>query len=200
MIVNDRYIFVHTPKTGGQSITQALGGRTQRLSLHTPLRCIEKGNRFAFGFVRNPWSRMVSLYRFMSQKTVLKIDDYDQPGMVAMGFKAWVMEEQFFMEQDKSPWPCLTENWTGDGGSELLPMQRRPQLWWLDGCDFIGFYEEMRGGFNIALHEIGLDPRPLPHINATQGGDWRAEYDDESRAFIAKHFAPDIDRFGYMFE
>lgn len=180
MIVTDRWIFVHVPKAAGSSITQAFG-RKSDLPTHTPLFQVEKGERFAFGFVRNPWARMVSLYRFMCQKTWYPRDAFDQQAMRAQGFKSWLMDGHFIMAEE----------------TETVPMQRRPQMYWLDGCDYIGRVEDMPHSFHEACRLGGLGERSLPHINRTSGGDWRAEYDNDTAEFVAHWFAPDIERFGY---
>lgn len=202
MIVTPKWVFVHVPKSAGTSATQALGGKTQGISTHTPLRCVDKGDRYAFGFVRNPWARMVSLYRFMCQKPFKRTDNFDQQMIRAMGFKRWLIEDSFIMQEDDhpegEPWVMKT-HWRGDGGLPLPPMQRRPQMWWLEGCDYIGRVEDFPHSWNEALERGGIKPRNLNRINTTKGGDWRAEYDDESRAFIAEHFAPDIEFGGYDF-
>ncbi len=200
VIIGGRFIFVHVPKTGGQSVAMALGGKTQSMATHTPLRCVEKGDRFAFGFARNPWERMVSLYRFMCQKPFRNTDNFDQEMTRRIGFKRWLMEDEFFMQEDRhptgEPW-VMRENWRGDGATDLPPMQRRPQMWWLRGCDFIGRFENLPADFAKACSMAGLQSTGLPHINATTGGNWRAEYDAETRDFVAEHFAEDIEAFGF---
>lgn len=203
MISRDGLIFVHNPKAAGQTITLALGGKTPDLATHTPARCVQKGDRFAFGFTRNPWSRMASLYRFLCQKTFRRTDNFDQAAIRAMGFKRWLMDDRFIMQEDLhptgEPW-VMREHWKGEGGADLPPMQRRPQIWWLDGCDFIGRFERLTEDFRQAMRLAGLSAPALGHVNTTSGGDWRTEYDAESRAFVTEHFAPDIARFGYRFE
>lgn len=200
MILDARLIFVHVPKTGGQSVARALGGKTAGVSTHAPLRCVERGDRFAFGFVRNPWSRMVSLYRFLCQKPFRRTDNFDQARVRAVGFKVWLTEGEFLMQEDDrpegEPW-IMPAFWKGDGGASLPPMQRRPQMWWLKGCDFIGRFERLEDDFRRALRAVDRTPPALGHVNRTEGGDWRREYDDASAAFIAEHFAADIDLFGY---
>ena len=190
MIITARYIFIHVPKTGGQSISAALGARLHGgtaagYAKHAPLRDIKNGpQHFVFGFVRNPWARMVSLYRFHCQKDWKPTDAYDRAETIRLGFKGWLMTDRFYMQQDQ--------------GRDMPPMQRRPQLWWLDGADFIGRFENIEEDFARAVKLAGaVKTTPLPHINSTLGGDWRDEYDAESRAFVAEHFAPDIERFGY---
>ena len=92
MVINDNYkfIFVHVPKVAGSSLTHVLrslpgdnrfllaktkhetlqefysmhecrfSGKSQELSK-------EVSSYFRFGFVRNPWSRMYSLYRYLDE-------------------------------------------------------------------------------------------------------------------------------------
>lgn len=184
MILNDRWIFVHVPKAAGSSVTQVLGQKAD-LPTHTPLHEIEKGDRFAFGFVRNPWARMVSLYRFLCQKRWYPRDQYDQEEVRRMNFREWLMHGHFVMAEDHPG---------------AIAMQRRSQLWWLDGCDYIGRVEDFPHSFREACEVAGIEHRSLPHTNRTTGGDWRAEYDNDTAAFIAQHFARDIDRFGYRFQ
>jgi len=187
VIANSRFIFVHVPKTGGKSITAALGGVTPGVHTHTPLRVMHVTNEFTFGFARNPWARMVSLYRFMCQKEFKPTDAFDQDETRAIGFKAWLTTGSFHMKEDRE-WMT----------PDLPPMQRRPQMWWLEGCDFMGRLEDIDADWPVVTALAGIRPIPsLPHINTTSGGDWRDEYDAESREFIAEHFAPDIERFGY---
>jgi hypothetical protein len=181
VIYNDRFIFVHVPKTAGSSVTAALGNKAS-VATHTPLHEVEKGDRFAFAFVRNPWARMVSLYRFMCQKQWFPRDAFDQDAVRKMGFRNWLLTDNFVMTEDH---PGAT------------PMQRRPQVWWTEGCDYVGRVEDMPNSFHEACNLAGIGPVRLPHSNRTSGSDWREEYDGETVEFVAEHFAADIERFGY---
>ena len=176
MIVTDKWIFVHVPKNGGQSVERALGIYPKMENMHRPLFLVDKGDRQAFGFVRNPWDRMVSLFAFNQSWDVGHGD-----------FKAWLTKGRYFGDHD--------ENWPGHP-----PHQRRSQMWWLDGCDFIGRFENIDDDFLWACHAFGMVTGSLPHINDSNHDHYSIYYDDESRAFVAEHFAPEIERFGYKFE
>lgn len=173
MITNSRFIFVHNPKTGGTSITEALGGQITE-DANLPLFRVSRNGRFAFGFVRNPWSRMVSMYHWAVENH-----------FVHRSFKAWLTKMDHRMTTDR-----IT----------VLPLQRRSQMWWLHGCDFIGRFETLQADFNHAVETVGLGSRSLPHINQSDHGDWRGHYDRDTTAFVQKHFVQDIDRFGYRFD
>jgi len=186
VILADKYIFVHVPKTGGQSISRALGGKTQDIATHTPLSAVDKDNRFAFGFVRNPWDRMVSLYCFLCQKTFKVTDNFNQKEVKKAGFKKWLMQYEFYMQED-----CLREG--------LQPMQRRTQLFWLRNCDYVGMLERIENDFKIACKLASIKQETLPHVNKTERGVYQQYYDNKSREHVAKFFEPEITKFGYLF-
>jgi hypothetical protein len=200
MIVDRKrgYIFVHVPKTGGQSISKALGGKTGAIPTHTPLFSIEKGDCFAFGFIRNPWDRMVSLYSFLCQKQFKNTDNFKKEKVRGAGFKRWLMEDEFYMKEDyQLP---IGESWVVGGHGEFPPMQRRSQLWWLKGCDYIGRFESLSSGYHEVCKQIGMSNGNLSHINKTKHAHYSRFYDSETIDFIAKHFQPEIELFGYSFE
>ena len=71
MIVDDKnkFIFVHVYRTGGSSIDRSFGGNIKGLSTHTKLETIPNWeDYFSFGFVRNPWDRMVSSYMYLTAR------------------------------------------------------------------------------------------------------------------------------------
>lgn len=198
MVVTDKYIFVHVPKTGGQSVSRALGGKTKSIPTHAPLYAHNNFGTFRFGFVRNPWDRMVSLYHYLCQKTFKHTDNFRQPEVRAAGFKGWLMDHEFYMQEDYLP---AGECWVvgGRDTKSMKPMQQRPQMFWLDGCDFIGRFEGLAKDFARACKIAGIRASPLPHVNPTQHKQYREYYDNDSQAFVAYHFAEDIEKFGYQF-
>jgi hypothetical protein len=200
-VVGANYIFIHVPKSAGQSVTSRLGGISRSLPGHAPLFHIEpdiRAGRLAFGFVRNPWARLVSVYAFICAKRVGKNESVSyQRAVQEMGFDRWLTEDAFFMHQDRL-WRT----------PELAPIQRRTQMFWLDGCDFIGRVETLEQDFREVAERIGLKPswrerlgfgRAVPHRNRSSHGDYRTYYTDHAAAFVATHFAPEIERFGYRF-
>lgn len=193
MIMGNGWVFVHVPKTGGNSMARALGGHDKDIAPHAPLFVVEKGNRFAFGFVRDPWERIASFYRFLCQKNFRteyageKV--HDLKGIRSMGFKSWLMDNEYHMWRDRQ--------WRKEYPDLFPPMQRRPQMTWLKGCDFIGRYEHIERDWKKACKMAGIDVPDLPHINATTGGDSKKMHDADTIAFVAKHFAEDIETFGY---
>jgi hypothetical protein len=115
-------------------------------------------------------------------------DMHNPEAMREMGFRAWLTEDPFWLTQDKV--------W---GGRKLPPVQKRPQLWWADGCNFIGQVERLEQDFADACWLAQIrSPNRLPRLNATHGDDWRGEYDVASVEFVGYYFARDVERFGYQ--
>jgi len=192
-----KYIFVHVPKTGGQSISRALGGKTKGISTHDPFFAHKRDNLFSFGLVRNPWDRMVSLYHYLCQKNFKNSDRFDQKHVRSIGFKRWLLEDSFYMKEDDSFLRGATRGVDGDG--YLKPMQRRTQLYWLDGVDYIGCYENLLNELDSVCQHLGMKRGEIPHINKSDHKFYREYYDDEMREHVAKCFAPEIEMLGYSF-
>ena len=60
----DTWAYVHIPKTGGTTIKNLLKEVDGNLSLqnHSPITSINNEDIFTFTFVRNPFTRFMSLY------------------------------------------------------------------------------------------------------------------------------------------
>jgi hypothetical protein len=200
-VVGRNFIFIHVPKSAGQSVTARLGGLTTSLPSHAPLFHLPldvRQGRIAFGFVRNPWDRLVSVYAFVCNKRIKRNESAEYQSRIrAMGFEKWLLEDHFYIHQDRLWWSAALE-----------PIQRRSQMFWLDGCDFIGRVERLDDDFASISGQLALRPswvevfgirRNVPHRNKSRRGDYRSYYSDQSAEFVGKHFAPECERFGYEF-
>ena len=191
LFVGEQWIFVHVPKTAGTSITRTLltNPGVSRIPgrKHMPCRTLREnypGVR-CFGFVRNPWDRIVSLFSFIKDGGVKSYDFGDRQLALKRGFKAWLLEGSF-VAPERAGW----------GGR---PVQRQPQLFWLKGCSFVGRYERLQKDFDQACRLIGVPSARLPRNNTSVHPPYQELYDDETREAVAKWFAADIERWGYRF-
>ena len=209
--LSNRYIFVHIPKNAGTSILKALNDADPTLHLldrnildrHPLYREIERFflKRRVKGFselqditvfmvVRNPWIRMVSLYKHRMRKLYW----LDAHGKARNDSAAIACAERGFI-----PWLLETPH------EKDKMLTRTPQLEWGRGID-----GSMRAK-HILRHEsiqwekmtrtLGIPFKALPRENS---GSWDREayrefYDDEAREHVAKYFEEDIKRFGYRF-
>ncbi len=201
--ISHRFLFVHIPKTGGNSIQRILlpysedqivafamqDGKERfeicgRFTRHKHATLAEYHGRvppelfaglFKFCAVRNPWSRAISFY---------------------FSPRRWIM-------RGTSPY------WSRDDFLELLP-QLPPMVDYLkiDGQvhDLGGVirFEKLAEQLPEVLGRIGLeiDTGQLPHLNRSLAGDYRAyfEADQDLVALVAERYREDIAYFGYQFE
>lgn len=218
--------FVHIPKTAGTSIAQALGavkdtvefgtfGLWDALVLHPEREAIVtdvRGNfrlamlrtfpqqhlpaaalrrflgeecwekLFSFAFVRNPWDTVVSAYFFQQEYQRAgrhREMDPDLAEVVARshGFSDFV-ELYTIMRSD----------------STAMIADERDR----DIVSYVGRYESIDSDFAEICRRIGVKAE-LPHLNASLHANYRQYYDEKTKAIVARHFARDIERFGYQF-
>jgi hypothetical protein len=174
VVIGGHFVFVHVPKTGGISITAALGGRATDVSLHRPLHALDLNGRKAFGFVRNPWDWRVSNYC------------YQRENPTPEGFREWLLRGTDYLGDDYRKRP-------------VQPIQRRSQMYWLYGCDRIGRFENIKADFADICRELGIAAEPLPHLNKTARPHYTEFYDAETLDFMRCHGSTVIDLFGYRY-
>jgi len=192
----DKFIFVHVPKTGGTSMHIAfkdhysVADRTdpEPEEHHAPLWEILNNNSFAegieeyytFGFVRNPWDRLVSgFHDFQQQRAQLS----------GIEFK------DFAINMAK-----------GEGRyHELIrDVHFRPQHTFLDcvekTIDFVGRYEDLINSFKYVMNELNLPPLTLYKHRTSSHPPYQQLYDQYTIDVVADLFKEDIKTFGYEYE
>lgn len=181
------FIFIHINKTGGTSVAEAIGlPEKQHLTVQEVIEQVGRAAwdaSYTFAFVRNPWDRVVSHYKYRVQTRQTGL------GSSPLDFSTW-LARTYGAEQD----PFYYDK----------PRMFQPQLEWLKddrgalSIDRIGRFESLVEDFDEIRMVLGLE-RPLKHLNPTAPSDYRAFYDDTSRKTVARWFADDIDAFDYSF-
>lgn len=189
--------FIHVPKTAGVSITivvyKHIDGITQVQKVrdknnlprngwsdnhYTYQQVIEtfdklnipyKKDMVFFGLIRNPWDRMVSLYKHRLRKQ--KYNTPEDSALLAQGFEVWLLNTQH--RADKY-------------------LTRFPQLKWFEGCKNKRLlkFEDLNDE-NIS-QLIGHSVK-LPKQNVGSGhNEYNSFHTSITKDFIAEHFLPDI--------
>ena len=219
-------LFVHIPKTGGQSIEQFfmnllhLDWDKDRTTLHlqrnddttqgteklahlSAAEYVDYGyvsrqefsEFFKFSFVRNPWSRILSEYRYRNYFHHLSFRDFVLNKMPKPG---WDDKYRHVMPQ-----------------YDMLYDQQGNLM-----VDFVGRFETLQQDFDRVCEHLEITDSLLPHRNRSDkksrdlkrkirnylfmnGENQRrgvAEfYDDETRAAVAEYYRRDITTFGFEF-
>jgi hypothetical protein len=201
MIVNHqhRYIFISVPKTGSISTQVSLGfahdipepdlyhqGIATVLANHP--QCLDY---FKFAFVRNPWARLLSLYKDFTLKRVNQYSalvKHDQPL-----FGEFRDFEDFCLRVKESPW------WNDiflRSQHRLLSVDGNPHI-----MDFVGRFESLQTDFDEVCKRLNLGPVPLLKMNTGHYDNtaYRQFYSEASRTAVANLYADDIERFNYEF-
>ena len=218
MVINsEKYkniLFVHIPKTGGQSIRSALGwGNMESVCVHlTALGWIDSmgwehwNSSYTFSVVRNPWDRMVSAYFYDKKRhwsgPLETVAGRISPSQTQKG----TYVERFNSQRKKNhhpfndlsfegyldwrmrecpPWPCM----------DFLVDQRGKML----VKDIIKL-ENFQKDFNKVCTEIGINPIKLPHKNKTRHEHYSTYYNDRTKDLVYKVFKKDVKYFKYEFE
>jgi hypothetical protein len=226
-----RCVFVHIPKTGGISVdhvflrlvglswdTRApllLRGNDDPAKGPPRLAHLKAGEYvscgylsqaqfdayFKFSFVRNPWARMVSEYKYRGHP-------------IRMSFKRWLFEEL--------PEPGFTDAYCHIVPQHEFIYDNAGRLL----VDFVGRYESLQTDFHAVCERLGIQPAVLPHENRSlerlpikslkdvkknvRRWLWKLRpknvyphytdyYDEESRAYVTELYRKDIELFAYAF-
>ena len=206
------FLFVHIAKTGGTSVRAALNPLRWRDPYYVPIFLCSKlskltghrigvkfprhakviaakemlprelfDNLFKFAFVRNPWDLQISSYHHIRRERphlLAGINDFEQ-------FLRWKLD------------PARPYQYHIDTSIEL----QSDYLVDLNGkiiVDFIGKYEQLQEDFDEVCRRIGITSKTLPHKRkATDRGDYRQYYNDDTARLVADYFRRDIENFGY---
>jgi hypothetical protein len=199
----NKYIYIHIPKTAGTSVRQSLKeapwphlsrGTKFRVPKHATALTAKQivGERiwqshFTFAFVRNPWDLMVSSYHWWLRKGKRYDSTHAMAELVEQcgTFHDFVLGEigsthiNEFEAQGLKDWCC------NDQGVVLL--------------DFIGRFEEIEKDFQHIGERLGVNFPELPRKNVSNRSSYREYYNDETRQAVADRFTWTIQNFKYEF-
>lgn len=198
--IQKNFIFIHVPKTGGNSIQNILKDyseddivalaehqdgierfdlRNKNYNTHKHSTIAEYkaeldsdfyASAFKFAAIRNPWDRMVSAY-FAPHRGTVK---WDRKAFLSLMYDL----------------PTI-RHYMCEG-----PLANR-----LDAdLDFLIRFEQLDRDFDTVCEHIGLPKYKLPKRNQSIRGHYSEYYDDELRSVVARKFKEEIELGNYSFE
>lgn len=189
-------VFIHVPKAAGTSISRALYGGNVG---HRPARDYHRISArhfrryFRFGFVRNPWDRLVSAYEFARSGGTPLVKPIADP----------VYRSDVFATFDR--FVC---EWLAETPLESVDVVFRPQWTFLcddDGTllvDHVGRTERLAEDLRPVEERLGVSIRPQ-RLNTNERphpGNFRDYYTPETRDIVTETYRRDIEMFGYGFD
>jgi hypothetical protein len=195
-----RFLFVHIPKTAGNSIQSALRDYSEdelvalrreqdgveRFGLRNPKYKVKKhstlteyrtalgdaefGRLYKFTCVRNPWDRMVSYYFTPTQKAEV----WDRKKFRKIISSALSVADYLRLDQgEEDPFANI---------------------------DCIMRFENLADDFRTVCAALDISPMKLPQYNRSNREHYSKYYDDDLRELVHVRFAAEVERFGYAFE
>jgi hypothetical protein len=194
------FLFVHIPKTAGNSIQSVLrdysedevvalreeqdgverfGLRNPRYKVkkhsmlaeyRTALGEVEFANLYKFTCARNPWDRMVSYYFTPTQKAEV----WNRKKFRKIILSAASVADYLRLDKGKED-PFANVN-------------------------YIMRFENLADDFRAVCTALDISPTTLPQYNRSNREHYSRYYDDELRELVRTRFAAEIERFGYTFE
>lgn len=222
--LNQPVLFIHVPRTGGHTIWLHLTkqGRHQKdrdvsrikrrfrpnIHITTFMHQLPKDlisrelishnwlqSRYVFGLVRNPWSRLLSHWRWLRKLMTQAKRSGSKYTPVADTFS------QFVNSLHKP------ETWPKNAQLGFVLTPQREYFFVDDKCiaDYIGRYEQFQSSWDTVCRDLGVRTSALRKYQGqttpanADPHHYRSQYTAVERAFVAGHFLADIETFGYEF-
>ena len=214
-----RFIFIHVPKTAGTSVTNlfepdlrwndlVLGGSEfgERIQLayrerfglfkHAKARDVRRilgeavwSDYFSFAFVRHPYARLVSFYRWKRDALSRAAPDSriwnwgaSQAFLRSKNFSEFIRDDAFLGSLAAQP----QAEWVSDDQGRCI-------------VGFVGRYEELAAGIRVVTDRIGIPADDLARDNASTSDPSPGLFfrDESDYDFVREIHRRDFEMFGY---
>jgi hypothetical protein len=186
-----RCIFIHTTKTAGTTVAQGLFGYLPYHYTAVDYRVIfgkrDFNRYFKFAFVRNPWDRLYSAFRYLKaggwdkKDAAWAADHLSEFDDFNVFVKQWLCEAN--IQKHRHFWP--QHRFICDRSGTLL-------------VDYLGYFETLEQDVQMVGNRLGISVSLGIH-NTNPGPSYLQAYDTEARHVVAHVYAQDIALLGYGF-
>lgn len=192
-----KFAFAHIPKCGGVSIHNSFldMGIDFSETGHKNLRAIAKDNNIddylKFTFVRNPWSRVVSLYFFWKGQNKnhqfyhfdhKQVDYIKDNKLSFIDFVHLINEPRNVFHEKPHIYPYFYHYFSCD-----------------QTYDIVGKIETFQKSFNAVCKKLGHKPPKVKHSNKSKHKHFGEYYNYDTRKIVEKLYKEDINYFDYTF-
>lgn len=195
---HDKYkcIFIHVPKVAGSSIERVIYQTDGWLVGHVKARDYVKfdknkfENYFSFGFVRNPYDRMVSAYHYSKNDSPDSCDiEWGKLNIGDLEFEKFVLK----LQDEKFKQKILTKNHFSPQHEYLCDENMNVLV------DFVGRFEQLNSDFKKILNILKRKDS-LVHVNKSKHRDYKDYYNYETYKIIREIYKNDFEIFDYDLE
>ena len=238
-------IFIHIPKCAGTSVVNILSNYDDALEFVGPASVSQRvelntyhlnhvtakhlksvippdvwESYYKFTFVRDPWSRLVSIYYYrlgqlerpgnlLKTSTLLRSSKLSEIIKNPLWVSKYLISDFIVKRRNKKLYHnestriSFTE-WLQNGLTRVKSMTQNNCTNFITDegghnlVDFVGSHENMESDFSEICQRLGIEAE-LPHLNSTNHRNYRSYYTPELRNLVAEKFAQDIERFHFRF-
>lgn len=211
--LSQNFLFVHVPKTGGNSVAEKLIPYCQADTGFTPqtddkadlfiensyglrrhasvtkwtkaLGAEQFARLFKFTILRNPWDRLVSHFIYKARKQNRTGWTYESFDQAE--FLLWLQKYAVTFDQ-----LCRLDEGSPQVANRVYPQPGYP-------IDFYLRLESMEEDWQTLCGLLKLRPEPLQHRNKGEHAPYRKYYNSETYQEVARRCASEIEHFGYRF-
>jgi chondroitin 4-sulfotransferase 11 len=192
-----KFAFAHIPKCGGVSIHNSFleMGIEFNETGHKNFRAISQFNNiedyFKFTFVRNPWSRVVSLYSFWKGQDKnhqfyhfdhKQVDYIKDNKLSFIDFVHLMAETHNVFHEKPHLYPYFYHYFSDD-----------------QNYDFVGKIETFQDSFEQVCKKLGYEAPKVKHSNKSKHKHYTEYYNYDTRKIVEKSYKEDINYFNYSF-
>ena len=192
-------VFAHVPKTGGNTIRNVVFDRQYEGPWFGDTLPKEWKPLFSFGFVRNPFDRVVSAWKMFCEGTADDAWELPEGGplefslndVLRLGLDRNVAFGHPRYNQVRPDAVIRLKN-------HIIP-QTHPYHG-LQHVEFIGRFESLQSDFDYVCDRLNIDSITLPRTNWTHRSRYQDYFDGESRRLAEELYRKDLNDFGYQFD
>ncbi|EAJ5701987.1 sulfotransferase family protein, partial [Campylobacter lari] len=194
----DKYkcIFIHVPKVAGSSIERVIYQTDRWLVGHVKASDYVKLDRtkfesyFSFGFVRNPYDRVISAYHYLKNDSLDPCDiEWGKLNIGDSEFKEFVLR----LQDEEFKQKILAKNHFSFQYEYLCDENMNVLV------DFIGRFERLNSDFKKILNILNRNDN-LVHVNKSKHCDYKDYYNYETYKIIREIYRSDFEIFDYDLE
>ncbi|WP_353497684.1 sulfotransferase family 2 domain-containing protein [Vibrio sp. CB1-14] len=189
-----RCIFIHIPKSAGQSISLALFNdkhpghySIKKFEWESPKK---KEAYFKFTVVRNPWDRLYSAYNYLTKFTPYKSDQEFSEKYLSeyKSFEDFILNG--LKKKEISSWVHFRPQ-----SDFLLDSKGNFDI------DYVARFENIEDGFLDIAKRLDVDVPKLQKVNSSNrdSKSYKKHYSQDTIRIVAKHYENDIKLLNYEF-
>lgn len=191
--------FIHIPRTGGTSFERWVNeNKITHINKDTHRKVDVSDKGLIFGFVRNPFDRMVSLFHYIGQNAERRLNALKTIKEIDGKFNTVIRKDLEIFRLYESGFSNWIENFTKGEGPDWAWRKDNQSSWFGDKDCLVLKTENLSVDFSH-IQDLFNCYDPLPKTNISEHRDYHVYYNSDSKRIVERLFKDDLDKFNYGF-